>query len=84
MLDMEGKTCLNARIAVGSVAPIPIRAYRVEKLLEGKEMHATLLEECAATVKEEISPISDIRGSSEYRSYVTGTILKRNIKHALT
>jgi CO/xanthine dehydrogenase FAD-binding subunit len=83
MLDLDGKACRRARIAAGSVAPIPMRAYRVEKRLEGQEINATLLEECAAVVKEEISPISDIRGSSEYRSYVTATILKRNIMSAL-
>jgi carbon-monoxide dehydrogenase medium subunit len=82
-LDMDGKTCRKARVAAGSVAPIPIRARRVEKLLEGKEINAALLEECMAVVKEEISPISDIRGSLEYRSYVTAMILKRNIKRAL-
>ena len=82
-LDMDGKVCRGARVAAGSVAPIPMRAVRVEKLLRGKEIDATLLRECMAVVKEEISPISDIRGSLEYRSYVTVTILKRNIKRAL-
>ena len=83
VLEMDGKTCRRARVAAGSVAPIPMRAVRVEKLLRGKEIDATLLRECMAVVKEEISPISDIRGSLEYRSYVTATILKRNIKRAL-
>ena len=82
-LDMDGKTCRKARVAAGSVAPIPMRAYRVETLLEGKEIDAALLAECMVVVKEEISPISDIRGSLEYRSYVTAMILKRNIKRAL-
>lgn len=82
-LDMDGKICRKARVAAGSVAPIPMRAFRVEKLLGGKEINAALLEECMAVVKEEISPISDIRGSQEYRSYVTSMILKRNIEHAL-
>ena len=83
MLEMDGKTCIKARIAAGSVAPIPMRAYRVEKLLEGKEINETLLEECTTILQEEISPISDIRGSAEYRSYVTSAILKRNIQSAL-
>jgi carbon-monoxide dehydrogenase medium subunit len=82
-LDMEGKTCRKARVAAGSVAPIPMRVTRVEKLLADKEINAPLLEKCMAAVKEEISPISDIRGSLEYRSYVTSMILKRNIERAL-
>ncbi len=83
LLDMDGNTCRKARVAAGSVAPIPMRAYRVEQLLEGKEINALLLEKCMAAVKEEISPISDIRGSLQYRSYVTSMILKRNINRAL-
>jgi carbon-monoxide dehydrogenase medium subunit len=82
-LDMDGKTCRKARIAAGSVAPIPMRVTRVEKLLEGKEIYTALLEECMAVVKKEISPISDIRGSRQYRAYVTSMILKRNIERAL-
>ncbi len=82
VLDMDGKTCRKARVAAGSVAPIPMRAIRVEKLLESKEITDVLLEECMTVVKEEISPISDIRGSLEYRSYVTAMILKRCIQQA--
>ncbi len=84
MLTMKGKICKKARIAVGSVAPIPMRVSRVEQLLEGQEISATLLEQCKVIVKKDISPISDIRGSSKYRSYVTAVILERNIKRALS
>ncbi len=82
VLDMDGKTCRTARVAAGSVAPIPMRAVRVEKLLKGQEITDALLEECMTVVREEISPISDIRGSLEYRSYVTAMILKRCIRQA--
>jgi carbon-monoxide dehydrogenase medium subunit len=84
MIDMAGKICQKARIAVGSVAPIPMRAYRVEQILEGQEIDATLVEECSSVIKEEISPISDIRGSADYRTYVTSTMLKNNILSALS
>lgn len=80
MLEMEGKTCRKARVAAGSVAPVPMRAYRVEKILEGQQMSKTLLEECARALRAEISPICDIRGSDAYRSYVASAVLKRNIE----
>jgi carbon-monoxide dehydrogenase medium subunit len=83
MIDMTGKKCQKARIAVGSVAPVPMRAYRVEQILEGQEIDAKRVEQCASTIKEEISPISDIRSSAEYRTYVTSTMLKNNILGAL-
>ena len=84
MIEMAGKVCQKARIAVGSVAPIPMRAYRVEQILEGQEIDAKLVEECSSVIKEEISPISDIRGSADYRTYVTSAMLKNNILNALS
>ena len=54
----------------------------LDTLLEGKEINDTLLDECVAIVKEEISPISDIRGSADYRTYVTAALLKKNLAKA--
>jgi len=83
MLEMKGKVCQKARIALGAVAPIPIRAYRVEKNLEGKEINKEIIQECSAIVKEEISPISDIRASAEYRELATSVLFRRAIQEAL-
>lgn len=83
MLEMEGGTCRKARVAAGSVAPVPMRACRVEELLEGRQISETLLEDCSRALSKEISPICDIRGSDEYRSYVASAILKRNIAAAM-
>jgi CO/xanthine dehydrogenase FAD-binding subunit len=83
MLEVEGKMCHKARVALGAVAPTPIRAYRVEKNLEGRELDQRIIEECSAIVKEEISPIDDIRASAEYRRLVTSALLKRGIHEAL-
>jgi carbon-monoxide dehydrogenase medium subunit len=83
MLEMDGGRCQKARVAAGSVAPVPLRACRVEQLLEGRQVSETLLEECSKALKKEISPICDIRGSDEYRSYVAGAILKRSIAAAM-
>lgn len=83
MLEMKGKVCQKARIALGAVAPIPIRAYRVEKNLEGKEINQEIIQECSAIVKEEISPISDIRASAEYRELATSVLFRRAIQEAL-
>ncbi len=79
----KSNICDKIRIALGSVAPTPIRAYRVEELLKGKQVDQKLIDECAITLREEISPIGDIRGSAEYRRYVTTAIFKRTILNAL-
>jgi len=83
MLEMEGKVCQKARVALGAVAPTPIRIFRVEKNLEGKEINQEFIQECSTIVKEEISPISDIRTSAEYRKLATVVLFKRAIQEVL-
>ena len=63
MLEKEGDAVKRARIAFGSVAPKPIRAYRLEHYIEGKSVDEKLLSDCKPLLQEEISPIGDIRGS---------------------
>ena len=83
MLEMEGKVCQKARVALGAVAPTPIRIFRVEKNLEGKEINQEFTQECSIIVKEEISPISDIRASAEYRKLATVVLFKRAVQEVL-
>ena len=82
MLLKENGHIARARVAFGSVAPQPIRAYALEALLEGRDLNDTLLGECDALLKKEIAPISDIRGTQNYRQAATGAILRRNLLHA--
>ncbi|RLB30521.1 MAG: hypothetical protein DRH11_14705 [Deltaproteobacteria bacterium] len=82
VLEMQGNLCHRARIALGSVAPKPIRAYLTEKELEGRKITEEVLESCAEVVKKEISPITDIRASAQYREHVTGVLLKRALWQA--
>jgi carbon-monoxide dehydrogenase medium subunit len=79
MMELDAATCLNARIALGSVAPIPLRAAAVERALEGRRIDAEVARECSRLVQEHISPIDDIRGSAEYRRWVTEAVVARNI-----
>jgi len=82
MLLKENGHIAKARVAFGSVAPQPIRAYALEALLEGNAINDGLLAECDALVKKEISPIGDIRGTQSYRQAATGAILRRNLLQA--
>ncbi len=67
----------EVRVAYGSVAPTPVRAKKIESLLNKKELTDELI--CAAQkiVKNEISPITDIRASKEYRLHMSEVMLKR-------
>jgi carbon-monoxide dehydrogenase medium subunit len=83
LLETEGAVCRKARVSLGSVAPTPMRAYGVEKALEGKEASETLKRACGDMIKKEISPISDIRASAEYRRWTASVLFRRAIQTAL-
>ena len=83
-LEMDGDTCRDCRIAMGAVAPMPIRLPQAEACLKGKKITETALEKMAETAQSEIRPIDDVRSTAEYRRAVTGVLLKRIIKAALT
>lgn len=78
-LDEGGKTCSEARISVGAVAPTPIRARRAEEFLEGQVLEDSVLEAAAKETVKATSPISDVRASAEYRQYLTGVMVGRAI-----
>jgi len=64
------------RIATGSVAPVIQRHVQTENLLKGQKLTDALIEKAAETLKKEISPISDIRSTANYRREITGNVLK--------
>jgi CO/xanthine dehydrogenase FAD-binding subunit len=70
------------RVAFGSVAPVPVHARRIEALLKGKPLSDDLLESAKALVPEEISPITDIRASKEYRMHMSQVMLVRALNAA--
>jgi len=84
ILDLDGKICRKARIGLCPVAPTPIRAYRTEGMLEGKEIDDGLLDECSAVLKGELKPRKvSIRASAEYRMMVASVLFKRAVKQVL-
>lgn len=67
LLTLDANYCKNARIGLGAVAPIPIRALQTEAYLKGKELTYEVLQQAGEIAAHEVNPISDIRGSREYR-----------------
>ena len=72
----------DVRVALGSVAPTPVRARRTEAVLEGRVPDPGLAAAAAAIVRDEITPIDDIRSTADYRRAVTGRILRRIVLDA--
>jgi carbon-monoxide dehydrogenase medium subunit len=83
LVVMEGKVVKDVRIALGAVAPTPIRAKKAEEILRGKKLDQELLEKCGQTAAGEASPIDDIRGSADYRRELLAVLTKRAITQAI-
>ena len=64
---VEGPRFADARLALGAVAPTVIRAEQAEKILVGGPFNSEAIGEVARCCAQEARPISDIRGSAEYR-----------------
>lgn len=69
----------EARIALGAVGPIPLRAVRAEKLLINQRITPALLAEVEREVQEEIRPITDWRATEDYRRRMSGVLVRRAI-----
>jgi CO/xanthine dehydrogenase FAD-binding subunit len=82
--ELDGKTVGEARIALGAVAPTPIRARQAEAALIGQILSSEVLEKAAEKASQETCPISDVRGSAEYRSELVKVLTRRTLKEACT
>jgi len=67
------------RIAFGAVGPSPIRAKKIEALIDGKQLENNVIEEAKKLVPQEISPITDIRATKEYRTHMIKVMFERGI-----
>lgn len=71
------------RVAFGAVAATPVRARRIEQLLAGSALEPDLVAQAVALVSEEISPITDMRASREYRLRMSEVMLRRGLQAAV-
>lgn len=81
-LDAEG-TCTLARVALGAVAPTVIRAPQTEALLTGKRVDEAVASQAGSMAASEARPISDQRGSAEFRRHLVGVMTKQSVLRAL-
>jgi xanthine dehydrogenase small subunit len=65
----------RARVAYGGVGPTVIRLRRTEQVLCGQALSEDLLAMAGRTAREEITPISDVRGSADFRLQLAENIL---------
>jgi carbon-monoxide dehydrogenase medium subunit len=79
LVEMDGPTCIVARLAAGAVAPVPCRLERVEAIIECSDLRVETRALARSAAQTEISPISDVRASAEYRRHLTGVFVERSI-----
>jgi CO/xanthine dehydrogenase FAD-binding subunit len=70
----------GVRLALGSMAPTPVRATRTERWLEGSSPTPKTADVAVVTLAEELSPIDDVRSTAHYRRMVAGRVLHRLIR----
>ncbi|MGB9775158.1 MAG: FAD binding domain-containing protein [Anaerolineae bacterium] len=76
----EDGYCRAARVALGAVAPTPIRAWEAEHALEGQVLTPEVIAEAARLAAEATRTIDDLRGSAAYRRVVTAVIVRRALE----
>jgi len=70
----------NVHLALGSVAPTPVRAPATEAVLEGALPAEATADRAASILAGELSPIDDVRSSADYRRAVAARVLHRLLR----
>lgn len=78
-----GAACREARIALASVAPTPLRAQNAEGILRGRDLTAERMAEAARAAAAEARPIDDVRASAAYRRAMVEVLTRRALGNAL-
>jgi CO/xanthine dehydrogenase FAD-binding subunit len=72
------------RVAFGSVGPVPIRATKIEELLNGEELSEALIAQAISIIPQTVMPITDIRASKEYRLQMCQVMFERALRTAIS
>lgn len=82
-LEKDGKTISEPRLALGAVAPVPLRCLETEAFLAGKPATDEVVAEAADIAVSESKPIDDFRASKKYRCHIIRTFTKRVLKRSI-
>lgn len=82
-VDTNNYRCNQIFIALGAVAPTPIRAKKTEELLNGNILDHRLIQKAAESASNEAKPISDFRASATYRKNLVKSLIVKGIQQIL-
>jgi CO/xanthine dehydrogenase FAD-binding subunit len=77
MVARKGRACGEARIVLGAVGPVPLRARKAEAQLAGATLDAGVLDEVGRLAAGETLPIDDVRASAAYRRAMAAVLVRR-------
>jgi carbon-monoxide dehydrogenase medium subunit len=80
----DSGTCTAARVAIGAVSPTALLVSAAADALIGTKLDADALQAAATAASDASSPITDRRGTAEYRRQIVGVLVKRAAKIAAT
>jgi carbon-monoxide dehydrogenase medium subunit len=78
-VTLAGGVCTHARVALAAVAPTPVRAAAAEAALVGQPLSSEQIERAAALAMEAARPISDQRGSADFRRHLVRALTRRTL-----
>jgi CO/xanthine dehydrogenase FAD-binding subunit len=73
--QISNGTIRDVRLALGSVAPVPLRLVETERAITGKQIDSSLIEVARKSAMQEIRPIDDMRSNARYRAAVAGNLV---------
>ena len=82
-LGEDNDVCKDSKICLGAVAPVPMRAHNAEGILKGKEITDELVEEAAQAASDESKPITDVRGTAQFRRELVRALASRMVTKAI-
>lgn len=77
LLEMDQGLIKDMRIALGGVSATVIRLNKTEQLLNSQRLTPQIIKDAISSLRQEISPLSDLRGSSQYRLMLCENLLHR-------
>ena len=82
-LSDDGSKFKDAQVSLASVAPTPLHVTSITDYLSGKEVNDENIEKAGGLAKDATKPISDMRGTAEYRQHLCTVLTKRSLKQSI-
>ena len=82
-LSDDGSKFKDAQVSLASVAPTPLHVTSITDYLSGKDINDENIEKAGELAKDATKPISDMRGTAEYRQHLCTVLTKRSLKQSI-